>query len=172
MANDILGRLAELEKSVAENNKKYERSVATVLEIVSAIIKTSGEGFDKKVETTINEARQAAAVERAAEEKKMLESLVEKGLFVKAETVAESGTVLVGKEIDKNGNLLGGGRVQVTVEQLSEDHRAKLLGKGVGFVLDTGDSNFEITELYQLNPTMPVIEPKPAPAVEPPADAK
>jgi hypothetical protein len=93
------------------------------------------------------------------------------GSLVVVERVTPA-TLIVGREFDKNGNALNGGRTQVYAHSISEEHRAKLLDQGVGFVLELGEGKFEVVELYEHAPAdKPWTPPAPPSIPAPPAAA-
>lgn len=157
---DILGRMKELEESVKTNNKRYENSVASILELVSAIIKSVGPDFQNQVENSLKATRLEAAVKQAKEEERVVADLVAKGKLVVVEAIAPN-TIVIANQTDKSGNLVSAGRIQVQFEQFFPEVREKMLGQKVGFVYENPEdgNKFEIKEVYGFAPEPAPSEP-------------
>lgn len=143
--------LQALGQVIDGNNQQHQKAITSIVEVMTAIIKCSGPEFDGKVQSTIIEARKKRAQDESDKAKAALEDMVAKGLLVSAETLSE-GSVVVGREFDKEGNLLGTGRSQVEFSQFVPDAKTELLGKGPGFVYNGSDGSFEVLEVYNFAP--------------------
>jgi len=160
---DILGRMKALEESMETNSRRYENSVASILELISAVIKSVGPDFQNTVESSLKATRLEAAVNKAKEEEKVVADLVAKGKLVVVDTIGPK-TIVIAKETDKNGNLVNAGRIQVQFEQFFPEVQPKMLGQKVGFVYENPaeGQKYEIKEIYGFAPEAPPTE---APAV-------
>lgn len=139
-----------------------KNALANMVKIVNGIIAASGEGFEKKVQDAISQAEKDRADRQIERDKALIAELVKQGVLEAAETVGEL-SIIVGREFDAKGNLLGIGRAQVRFDQFAESVREKVLGQGVGFVIEVETGKFEVLEIYNQVPPKPpeVAEPEP-----------
>jgi hypothetical protein len=145
-----------------------------MVKIVNGVIAASGEGFELKVQAAIAKAEQDRNDRQIERDKGLINELVRQGVIEAAEKVGPE-SIIVGREFDANGNLLGVGRAQVRFDQFAEAVREKVLGQSVGFVIEVDTGKFEVIEIYnQVPPKPPVVEePEPTgPFVVAMADAK
>lgn len=90
----------------------------------------------------------AKAKGQAEAAKKTLEQHVEAGDLEVAATISEQ-SVVVGREFDKDGNLLEPGRIQLTFGGIKKEFQDQLLGQAVGFTVTTPvGGKFEVVEIY------------------------
>lgn len=149
---------------VAQLGSQIRGSLGNVVEVLTAIIKLKGEDFDKAVEVEVERARSERAKENLARAQAMLQNLVDTGAYVKSEIVTED-SLIVAREFDKSGDLLGLGRSQVEFKQFNTEVQAFLLGKHPGTLWEGPDGQLEVMEIYKPNPTPPAAE-VPAPEVK------
>ncbi|NBT57360.1 hypothetical protein EBT16_01105 [bacterium] len=80
--------------------------------------------------------------------KKALEQHVASGDLVAATTVGTE-SLVVGREFDKDGNLLEPGRIQLTFSGIKKEFQDQLLGQTAGFTVTTPvGGKFEVLEIY------------------------
>ena len=158
---DRVKALEELTKGLANYTQKEVEGVkaglAQLVEFLQALVLVTD--TETKVQEQVKTSRHKREVERAERDSKMIASLVDSGLLEVAEVVGPK-SILVGREFNKEGELLGGGRAQVPFNDFNVDMQAKILGQGVGFVLDAPDGRFELVEIYnQAEPKAPQVAP-------------
>jgi hypothetical protein len=164
-SNGMLERLTNAEsniKSIYETDQKnftvIEQRFAEQSEILDALITLTGmeQVFEQIKTKRIEKAEVEAEGKKAA-----LEKALQEGQIVVAETVGEQ-SILVGTEVDKDGNQLHPIRAQLLFAQIKKDLAEPLRGKKVGEVIYTPiGSKFTLQEIYDKN----------VPAVEATADA-
>ena len=137
-----LERIGELEgvlpQIIAGFNQalmQLEQRLGEFGEAIDALVELAG-GKDL-VDSVIQSHRVARATAN-------LNAALARGDLVKVEAVSEK-SVIVGREFDKDGNLVPPGRVQLSFRGFKPEFREKLLGKGVGFVFDIGAELAETT---------------------------
>lgn len=155
-------RLNAIEKALEDNNRRYQNSVASILELVSAVIKTIGPEFHIEVDKTIVATHLEAQKQQDTENQKVLDDLIAQKRAVPIEVLGPD-TLVICKQSTKDGNLMGTGRLQVQFEQFIPEVREKMLGKGVGFKYEAPDSNIEVTAIYKFQTPAPEVA---APVVE------
>lgn len=140
--------MAVNEALVGQNEKSGQ-----LANIVEAVVELFGAAtVDAKIKE-ISDRKTMANLEAA---KAKLTEAIQKGDVVKADAISDK-SLVVGKEYDKDGNVLFPGRAQLQFGAIKQEFQDKLLGNGVGFTLETGNGGkFEVTEVYD------VVE-KPAP---------
>jgi hypothetical protein len=166
-SNGMLERLTNAEsniKSIYETDQKnftvIEQRFAEQSEILDALITLTGmeQVFEQIKTKRIEKAEVEAEGKKAA-----LEKALQEGQIVVAETVGEQ-SILVGTEVDKDGNQLHPIRAQLLFAQIKKDLAEPLRGKKVGEVIDTPvGSKFTLQEIYDIViPTkaenVPVVE--------------
>lgn len=116
--------------------------VAEKLEALADIV-----GKDK-FEEVLQANALAKAKGQAEAAKKTLEQHVEAGDLAVSATISEN-SVVVGREFDKDGNLLEPGRIQLTFGGIKKEFQDQLLGQAVGFTVATPvGGKFEVLEIY------------------------
>jgi hypothetical protein len=132
--------------------------LAAVVEAVTEILGAST--VDAKIKE-INERKVNAKLDAA---KKALEEGLANGEIVKADAVSDK-SLIVGKEYDKDGNVLAPGRAQITFDGIMPEFQDKLLGQGAGFQVETKNGGkFEVVEVYDVVAKPVTAEPAPADA--------
>jgi hypothetical protein len=151
---DLTGLVDALNKSLT----LVEQRLTTLDEVSNAVVSVLGVEL---VQAAITASHVKKAKADADAQAKALLMAVDKGLVIKSELLTEK-SVIVGRELDKDGNEVPPGRVQMLYGQIKEEFRAALLGKPVGTQIDTPvGGKFEVVDLYE-------IQEKPVP----PAEAK
>jgi len=148
---------------VAEVNKaltNIDKSLARFQVILDALVEVVG---PQQVQAAVDIANAKKEAERAEAAKQALEIAVKEGRL-KAVTEVAPNTILVGKEVDKEGNQVGS-RVQLSFKSIKPEFRDTLLGKSAGAVIDLPDGKFEVQEVYEL--VEPPVSTYAADAVEP-----
>lgn len=135
--------------------------IQNLTELCQAMVKVStdqlaGVGitdFDEKVDAEIQAGRTRRAQAELEKAKQVLETLVQQGTLISSDVVTET-SILVGKELDGQGNSVGLGRAQVELGQFNEDIQKELLGQPVGAVFQNAEYGFEVQEIYVPNPEL------------------
>lgn len=166
MSNDkkkvlILDRVQALEETtnglagfVQSEVEQLKKAVTSLVEVINGVIAAGGEGFEQKVTDAVNAARAKRAAEQVEAQKAQLAKAVEDGVLVPETTVAE-GTIIVGRELDAENNVLGTGYAQVRFEQFTPEAKEQVLGQGVGFVITGPQGKFEVLEVYSIAAAKP-----------------
>jgi hypothetical protein len=119
--------------------------ISTLKETIAAIKVVVGE---KGIDDAIKAARIERAEARSAAEKAALETQLSSGALVKADVISEQ-SVVVGKEVTADGEVIPPGRVQLIFGQFLPEFQEKLKGQSVGTTVDTPvGGKFEVTEIY------------------------
>jgi len=151
LANGLAGYIEnDVDKRVAQ----VTGAMRNMVEVINALITVSGPDFDAKVQEQIQLARDKRTAEAVEREKKMLEDLKSKGILEPLTTL-ESNCIVVGRELDKDGNPIPPGYVQVRFDQFTPQAQEQMLGKATGFILDLNGSRFEVQEAFRM------VTPKP-----------
>jgi hypothetical protein len=137
-----------------------EGKVSAQAEILEAVVQEIGA---EQINSRIEAAREVRAAEHAEKSKAALEKALADGDLVPAEAI-DNNTVIVGKEFDKDGKILGAGYVQLGFNTIKPEFQEKLLGQKTGFVFNTADGTFEVTGIF--NVTDKGETPAEAPAVQ------
>ncbi|WNM70296.1 hypothetical protein [Myxococcus phage Mx1] len=124
--------------------------VLSVVEILNAVIKASGDGFEEKVQAELEKAQANRDQERIVREKALLESLVRAGAYAPAQKIGPLSLVVV-REFNERGETLSD-RVQAKFSQFGPEAQTALLDKEVGYVLDLPGGKLEVIEIYDLVP--------------------
>lgn len=136
-------------------------------EMLDAVIQLVGV---TEVQGVIEQNRLAAMKDAVEKTKANIDKAVVEGKLVKTDKIVEK-TLIVGRETKEDGTELPPGMAFVQIEQVKEAFRAKLLGQGVGFKMETeAKGQFEVLDLYQPVPEKPAT-PVAAEAPPPPAEA-
>jgi hypothetical protein len=151
---DLTGLVDALNKSLT----LVEQRLGNLDEVTNAVVGIVGVQSVQEAITAMHVKKAKADADAQA---KALLMAVDKGLVIKSELLTEK-SVIFGRELDKDGNEVPPGRVQMLYGQIKEEFRAALLGKPVGTQIDTPvGGKFEVVDLYE-------IQEKPVP----PAEAK
>lgn len=90
----------------------------------------------------------AKAEKQAAAAKEALDDAIGKGQLVAATVIGEN-SLVVGREFDKDGNLIPPGRIQLTFGGIKSEFQEQLRGQGFGFTVETPvGGKFEVLEVY------------------------
>jgi hypothetical protein len=150
-----LPRLGMAVDQALQVNGRRLGELASVLEAVVELLGAST--VDAKIKE-VADSKTMANMERA---KQALEDALAKGELVKSETVTEK-SLVVGREIDKNGSPIFPGRVQLTYGGIRPEFQEKLKGQAAGFSVETPRGNkFEVLEVYEVvekQPEQPASE--------------
>jgi hypothetical protein len=157
--SEVVGSFGRIDSKFAEHSELF----ASIIEIL---------GQDA-VLAKLNERQANRDREQAEKSSALVKAAVEKGDLKPVDVIGEK-TLIVGKDLDKEGKTIGPGRVQVAFGDLKPDFKAKLLGGKVGTsVVTTEDEKegvtqtFEVMELYEN-----VVKAAPAPEAEQTAPAE
>lgn len=102
----------------------------------------------ENVTKALDALAQAKAEKQLASAKEALNDALTKGHLVPAATIGEN-SLVVGREFDKDGNLIPPGRIQLTFSGIKAEFQEKLKGQGFGFTVDTPTGGkFEVLEVY------------------------
>lgn len=148
--------------------KQFGDALGNVVEIVQAVIRLQGDGFDQRIEEEVMAGRRRRAEAELAQAKAVLENLVQNKLMIPSETVVDQ-CLLVGRDFNTKDEIVGVGRVQVEFGQLPDFLKVDLLGKSPGHKFTNEQGSFIVDEIYIQNPNPPAPEVKEAEAVEAPA---
>lgn len=175
-AKDAFGRLTSLEKRVADVEQTISRVLMAVNQVIANLNKDVGDVAEKleavvsilgpdEVAQAVGELRAQALRDAAEKTKADIAKAVTEGKLLKAEAVTDEKSLIVGKEVQKDGTEVPPGYSAVRFLQLKPEYRTKLTGKKVGDVIETENGgNFTILELYE-------VVPPPAPEAAPAAPA-
>jgi hypothetical protein len=106
----------------------------------------------------ITELVQAEQSKESENGKRQLESLVGQGVLVKGVSVSKK-SVIVGREMDKEGKVIHPGRFQLVFEEIAPAFQEKLLDKTAGFTLELPErGTLEIQEVWDFAPPQLVSE--------------
>lgn len=139
-----------------------KEAVKNLVKVINGIVAASPEGFELKVQDAIKADEAKRAEEQLNREKAMIEKLVQAGVLTAVDAVSED-SIVVGREFDSSGNLLGVGRAQVRFDQFTADAKAKVLGQGAGFVIEVPNGKFEVLEIYKPGSPKPPAVANPEP---------
>jgi len=148
----------EMLRAVRSTFAAVEQRLQNLEEINEALVNLSGRA---QVEEEVKRLHIERVEAKAAIEQKALETALATGKIKEVETIGEL-SVIVGSEVDKDGNKLYPSRVQVLYATLLKEYQEKLLGKKVGDVIETPfGSKLTVQIVYDIVP--PDQQPKPAP---------
>jgi len=152
--NGMLERLANVEKNVQsiwetdqKNFSVIEQRFIEQSEILDALITLTGmeQVFEQIKTKRIEKAEADSESKRVA-----LEKALQEGQVVVADAVGDM-SILVGTEVDKDGNQLHPVRAQLLFSQIKKELADPLRGKKVGDIIDTPvSSKFTINEIYDI----------------------
>lgn len=157
---------AQLAGIVGEVNGAFQAQIerlgqfAQVLEAVTELVGV------EMVDAKIKEISERKVQERIAQAKEALKQGIASGELVPA-TVITDKSMLVGRETDKDGNVVEPGHIQLPMDRIAfPTVREQLVGQGVGFKVQTPAGNtFEVLEVYDVVPK-PAASPMPEPTTE------
>ena len=152
---NLLERLETLEQSfgnlaqTATLAKNLRDAFGVVVETLDALIEEMG-GKDLSDRLTARLAAKREAQKQARNEraKAVIEQLV-KNNQLEAVAAVDATTVIIGTESNSTGAIVDE-YVQTAFSNLVPEAQAKILGQGVGFVLEHNESKLTITGLYRM----------------------
>lgn len=157
----IEGDLPKLVAGVNNGFANLEQRLNEFTEILNAISQLVGE---KTVGDQVTSNRIARAEAMAQAQKEGLEKALAEGKVTVAEAAGEK-TVIVGKEFDKDGNLIPPGRIQMEFRQIVPSFKEKFTGIKVGGTVETPNGGkIEVVELYDIADPPPEAANADAPA--------
>jgi oligoendopeptidase F len=149
---NALQRIEELETNlmnvfgaVQQALNGSDQRVNALAEILDAVVAELG---PETINTRVVEGRKARALEQAEKSKAALAEAVEKGQYKAVEVITDK-TLIVGKELDKEGKEVFPGYVQLAYSSIKPEFQEKLLGKGVGASFETESGKFDVTGTYE-----------------------
>lgn len=157
-ASAVTNQLNEIKTQLSglanETNAKFQKLAGWIDntfqkkdEILDALITILG---TEAVFNQIKKAKIEKAEANSAAMKDALEKQLAEGGVKVSEVVGEL-SIIVGSEVDKDGNQIPPARAQVLFAQLTPELAALMLGKKVGDVVETPvGSKFTISELYDM----------------------
>jgi hypothetical protein len=132
--------------------KQFKGSVDELSELVISMAKVIGEtvpDFDNKVSAMVKERRLAREQAKADQEKKQLEHQIANNKM-KSVDLSTPNSLVIGRLFDKEGNVQGVGRLQVSMANLNAALQTALVGKSVGYIHELdGMNKFEFLEIYE-----------------------
>lgn len=168
-ARNALQRIQALEGAVqgvltATNNAlgEAEGRLAQLAEVLDAVVESQGA---EAINVILTEKRRSRAQQKQERDAMEIKEKVLNGKLKAVATVGET-SVLVFKELDKDGQALEFSRVQTSALLLVPKVRGETLGKTIGHkVTNTGSEHtFEIMEIYDPVPQTPEAAAAEAPA--------
>lgn len=142
-------------QAVNEALTQSNQRMSQLGKVLEAVVELFGsETVDAKIKEidTRNVQAQADGA-RAA-----LEAGVADGTLVSALDINDK-SLIVGREIDADGNVVFPGRVQLMFSGIRPEFQEKLLLQGPGFVVETQNGGkFEVLEVYNVVEKAPVVE--------------
>lgn len=104
-------------------------------------------GVDK-VNDAMRTLALAKAEKQAAAAKEALDDALAKGQLVAGSVIGEN-SLVVGREFDRDGNVIPPGRIQLTFGGIKSEFQEQLRGQGFGFTVETPlGGKFEVLEVY------------------------
>lgn len=166
---DALGRIQSLEESIPQIIQgvngafgQMNQQLGGIQETLEAIVGLMGKDA---VESAIEDLRVKRAAEQAEAQKAAVAEAVKAGSLVPAKVIGEQ-TLVIGTECDKDGKVVGNGRVQLPLQSIKPEFKEKLLGKEIGVTFDLpAGGKFTATEIYD------AVEKAPEAPAEPAAEA-
>jgi hypothetical protein len=157
LEQDMMNLAGGINEAMIQANNR----MTGLAKIIEAVVELFGaETVDAKIKE-VEKRNQDAALDAA---KKALEDGVSKGDLQKTDVVGDR-TLIVGREFDKEGNLIPPGRVQLMFAGVRPEFQEKIKGQSAGFSVETpSGGKFEIMDLYTVIERAP--EPVATDAVE------
>lgn len=134
-------RIYEAVNQTITNSDERIRQLASLSEAYMELLGT--EAVDAKLKE-INERRQLESVERA---KAVVVDGLTKGTLVKALVIGKD-SIIAGREIDKDGQVVFPGFVQLKFAAVKPEFQEKLTGQGAGTMIETPTGKFEVLEVF------------------------
>jgi uncharacterized protein YoxC len=137
---------------VEQRINTLERLMSGVVDNLDALSRAVGAMSDAKfpsVEQTVTRHIHEQATSRADMEKAALATAVETGRLIVGDSIGEQ-SVIVGREILKDGTVRHPGWEQLLFGQLQPDLMSSFLGKRVGDRIASPAGEFEVLEIYEI----------------------
>lgn len=141
----------DLNERFEDGSNRMRGDLQGIVKVLNAVIKLQGAGFDARIEEQIRADDRKRDEERLTKAKAVFQKLVDDKALIPGETVTEQ-CLLVGKEVDATGNVIGLGYAQAEFAQFTPEAKAGLLGKGVGAKYDGPNGGFIVDAIYVQNP--------------------
>jgi hypothetical protein len=141
----------ELLRAVRQTFAVVEQRLQNLEETAEALVNKVGrDDVEEEVKRLHIERLEA----KSEQEKAALDAAIKQGQIVETDAIGEL-SVVVGSEVDKDGNKLYPSRVQLLYATLKPEYKEKLLGAKVGEVVVTPfESKFTVLAIYN------VVDPK------------
>ena len=157
----VLERIENLERAEENSSNKLDEAfnqlrgqLSSAMEVVESVVAVLGEvtpDLEKRVDAKMKEKREARKAAKVAQEAKQVVQMVEMGVIKPAATI-NSNSFIVGRTLNKEGELVGTGREQFEFGQLHPSIQGSFLGKEVGYVFEAQGSRLEVLEVYDIVP--------------------
>jgi len=175
---NLLERLGALEEAIGQYQgvatlaKNLRDAFSVLVETVDAFIEeTCGKDLSDRLSARLAAKRDAARLQRNQRAKSVLEQLVKTGQLESVPAI-DATTVIIGSESNENGVVVDE-YVQTSFQNLVPEAQAKVLGQGVGFVLEHNGSKLTVSGIYRMKaadaPALSETTEPPAAASEAPA---
>jgi hypothetical protein len=139
----------EILRAVRKTFNEVEMRIRGTEELSEALVNLVGRA---QVEEEIKRLYIDRAEAKSQMEMKALEAAFASGRVVKSEVVGDM-SVVIGSEVDKDGNQLYPTRTQLLFATLKPEYQEKLRGAKVGSVIETPvESRFTVLDLYDIAP--------------------
>lgn len=141
---DLAERFDQLGQAIDVALNTMNNQISTAVEILNAVVGHIGE--DKVIEL-IKGNRMKADLEKVEKTKEQIKAMATGGLLVKADEVGEE-SLIIGKESDKDGNVIHPGWVSIGFKDVKPEFKALLKGKKAGDIFETPVGKFEVLEVW------------------------
>jgi hypothetical protein len=164
----------EILRAVRKTFNEVEQRMRSAEEVNEALVNLAGrEAVEEEVKRLYIERAEAKSVL----EGRALEAGIKAGKLVVSEIVGDM-SVVVGSEVDKDGNQLYPSRAQLLFATLRPEYQEKLRGSKVGDVIVTPfESKFTVLAIYDILPQAPPpagqqVSSEPLPVGTPPVEGQ
>jgi hypothetical protein len=159
----------EILRAVRQTFQAIEQRLQNLEEVNEACVNLIGR---TQVEEEVKRLHIERVEARSAMETAALEQALKDGKIKEVETIGDM-SVVVGSEVDKDGNKLYPSRVQLLFATLHKEYQDKLRGARGGDSIETPmGSKFTVATVYDVIPQAEQVPPPPLPAGTPPVDAE
>ena len=140
---------SEILRAIRQTFAAVEQRLQNLEEINEALVNVVGR---TPVEEEVKRAHIERVEKKAATEAAALEAAYKAGKIVDAEEVGDM-SVIVGSEVDKDGNKLYPSVVQLLFMTLVKEYQDQIRGKKAGDVIETPfGSKFTVSKVFNVNP--------------------
>lgn len=140
----------EILRAMRQTLGAVETRLGNLEEVNEAVVNVVGRAA---IEEEVKRAHIERAEAKAAVETKALDAAYASGKIKDAEVVGDM-SVIVGSEVDKDGNKLYPSTVQLLFAVLAKEYQAQLRGAKAGDVIETPfGSKFTVSKVYDIDPT-------------------